>query len=123
MQIIRGKVIKGEQIGEKLGFPTANLSRRVLVGKRLGNGVYTALVKFNHKKKWALVIIGVPGIKKQPQGKVEVYILNFKGNLYGKFLLIEVYKKLRPIKKYIDAKSLNMQIRKDIQQARKSFME
>ncbi|MCH7492700.1 riboflavin kinase [Patescibacteria group bacterium] len=121
MQFIRGKVIKGEQIGKQLGFPTANLSRRVLIGKRLGHGVYTALVRFNHNKKLALVIIGVPGIKKQPQGKVEVYILNFRGNLYGKFLLIEVYKKLRPIKKYTDAKSLDIQIRKDIQQARNFF--
>ncbi|MDP2685551.1 MAG: riboflavin kinase, partial [bacterium] len=42
MEVIKGKVIHGENIGQKQGYPTANLSRRVLVNKKISKGVYIA---------------------------------------------------------------------------------
>ena len=119
MAYIIGKVIKGEKIGEKQGYPTANLSRQVLVGKKLTRGVYIAKAKIATKWHKALVVIGVPGVKVQKKGKVEVYLLDYKGNLYGKTVIAKVYKKLRGIKKYRNKEVLLRQIHRDVQRARK----
>lgn len=121
MAYIIGKVVKGEGIGEKQGYPTANLSRQVLVGKKLTRGVYIAKAKIEAKWYKALVVIGVPGVKIQKKGKVEVYLLDYRGNLYGETVMAKVHKKLRKIKKYKNQKDLLKQIHRDVQRARKYF--
>jgi len=121
MAYIIGKVIKGESIGKKQGYPTANLSRQVLVGKKLTRGVYIAKAKIAAKWYKALVVIGVLGVKVQKKGKVEVYLLDYQGNLYGKTIIAKVHKKLRGIKKYKNQKVLLRQIHRDVQRAREYF--
>lgn len=118
MAYIIGKVVKGEGIGERQGYPTANLSSQVLVGKRLPRGVYVARAKLAAKWHKALMVIGVPGVRVQKKGKVEVYLLDYQGRLYGRKIVVKVLKRLRKIKKYGHHKDLIKQIRKDIQQAR-----
>jgi len=121
MKIIKGTVIHGDKIGKKQGYPTANLSRRVLIYKKLNKGVYVATVELKKRTYKALLVIGIPGIKKQKKGKVEVYLLNYQGNLYNKKLVVRVYKKLRGIKYYKHKVALKKQIYKDIQAAKKYF--
>jgi len=114
MEILKGKVIKGENIGEKQGYPTANLSRRVLNNKNITNGVYIAATIYNNRKYKTILIIGVPGIKKQKKGKVEILFLNFKKNIYGKNILAQPLTKIRPLKFYSDHNKLIARIEKDI---------
>jgi len=119
--IISGRVIHGEKIGKKLGYPTANLSRRALARKRFKNGVYAAEVELKKRVYKALLVIGVLGIKKPKKGKVEVYLLNYHGNLYNKKLVVRVCRRLRGIKYYKSEEALKKQIRQDIQRAKKYF--
>lgn len=114
MRVLKGKVIKGENIGKKQGYPTANLSRRVLIGKNLSPGVYIACATMGRRDYQALVIIGVPSKKDPQQGKVEVFFLDFKGNLYGKYIFVKIFKKIRPLKFYQDHEKLLNRIRRDI---------
>lgn len=121
MAHIIGRVIRGDNIGGKQGYPTANLSRRVLVGKRLARGVYVAEAKLAEKWHQALVIIGVPGVQKKSKGKVEVYFIGYGGKLYGKRICVKVLKRLRKIKQFKRQQDLIKQIRQDIGQAKKYF--
>lgn len=121
MQIIKGKVIRGEKIGEKQGYPTANLSSRVLDKKRLTKGVYFVKAEVGKRQFQALLIVGVPGFRIQPKGKVEIYFLDFRGRLYGKVVRVVIYKRLRRLVFYKDRGKLLVRIRKDIKLARQYF--
>jgi len=121
VESIKGKVIRGENIGNKQGYPTANLSGRVLVNKKINKGVYIAETLLNNEKYKSILIIGVPGIKKFKKGKVEIYLLNYRGNLYGKSISVQLIKKIRPLVFYQDHNKLLSQIRKDISIAKDYF--
>lgn len=121
MRIIEGTVIRGEKIGKKLGYPTANLSRRVFGRRKMSNGVYAAQAVYRQKVYQALAVVGVRGAQRFLKGKVEVYLLNFRGSLYGKELVVKVYKKLRGIIRYSSEAALKKRIRRDIQQVKKYF--
>ncbi|MDP2684488.1 MAG: riboflavin kinase [bacterium] len=121
MESLKGNVIHGENIGQKQGYPTANLSRRVLVNKKISKGVYIAETIYNNKKYKSIFIIGVPGEKKQKAGKVEIFFLNFKGNLYGKKITIRLIKKIRPLVYSKDHSKLLDRIKKDIIVAKNYF--
>lgn len=118
---ISGKVIRGENIGEKQGYPTANLSPSVLRNKKIGSGVYIAKTKLKNKWYRSILIIGVPGVKIQKKGKVESYLLDYNQQIYGCQLVIEVVKKIRPIKKYKNIPALITRIKKDISVVRDYF--
>lgn len=119
MRVIKGTVIKGEKIGRRLGYPTANLSRRVF-GKRLAaHGVYAAEAVYGQKTYKALVVVGMPGSTRRIKGKVEVYLLNFRGNLYGRRLTVSMYQKLRGLRKFSKVSALKDRIRRDIRQVKR----
>ncbi|MDO8590751.1 MAG: riboflavin kinase [bacterium] len=119
--IIEGKVIKGDNYGKKLGFPTANLDRKQFVKDKmkLPLGVYAGVVFLHHLKKIrkAAIVIGPLDKKKLP--KIEAHILGFKGRLYGKKLTLYLYKFLRPFQTFKTKKLLIAQIKKDVQQVEK----
>jgi FAD synthase len=115
---LSGKVIRGDGYGKTLGFPTANIDRRDFVRKKLKIklGIYAGCVTYklktkNYKLK-AGIVIGPLDSRHLP--KIEAHILNFKGNLYGKKIIIQLQKYLRPFKKYKNILELKKQIQKDI---------
>jgi riboflavin kinase/FMN adenylyltransferase len=119
---ISGKVINGEKYGRKLGFPTANLDRRQFVRNKLKVrlGVYAGYVEINvgiGKKYKGAIIIGP--LDKTGLPKLEAHLLNFKGNLYGKKLIISLGKFIRPFKKFKNEAELKKQIKKDIIEIKK----
>lgn len=121
MEVIKGRVIRGENIGEKQGYPTANLSPKLLRGKKISKGVYFAIAEVNNKIYPALVIVGVPGYKIQKKGKLEVYFLGLKKNIYKKFVKLKLLKKLRSLLITNDRKKIISRIRKDIRAAKDFF--
>jgi len=121
MKILTGKVIHGENIGEKQGYPTANLSPRVLINKKLDKGVYISKTTVGNKKCPSLLIIGVPGVKIQKEGKVEVYILNSRDRIYSRKIKVEIVKKLRPLVFYKNRRRLLAQIKKDEKTTKQYF--
>ena len=116
---IIGKVIKGRQLGKKIGFPTANIDiNNYVVAKP---GVYAVRVKKQNSKKF---IKGIANLGYRPtfnQKKIllEVHLFNFSGNLYNKYLTVNFVKFIRKEKKFRDLNQLKKQIKIDLQKAKK----
>jgi riboflavin kinase/FMN adenylyltransferase len=114
---ISGRVIAGDGVGRKLGFPTANLDAAGLVLPP--NGVYLGLAKIGKKSRPAALNIGHrPTLQNpNPQLRVEAHLLDFTGDLYGRELEIEIGEKLRDEKKFASLDELKVQISRDVDEA------
>lgn len=111
---ISGKVIKGDGYGKKIGYPTINLDRRnFLKIKPIPRfGVYSGEVFIENKIYRAGIIIGP--LDKNGKPKIEAHLLSFKGNLYGKKVILKTKKFLRVFKNFKTEGELIKQIDKDI---------
>ena len=114
-----GLVMKGDQLGRKLGFPTANLDVRGMAIPP--TGVYAAHVR-THR---AVVNIGYrPTVgSTTPELRVEAHLLDFKGDLYGEELEVSFVARLREETKFPSLDALKAQIAADIEKARRLFDE
>lgn len=111
---IYGKIVKGDSIGKKLGYPTANLEN--YLGIKPPGGVYGCYVVFQGRR-----FQGVANIGKKPtfggeRELVEVHIIepSFDEILYGKNIKIEFLFKVRDEHKFSTPEELSLQIAKDI---------
>ena len=116
---ISGRVITGDGVGRKLGFPTANLDAAGLVLPP--NGVYLGLAKIKEKSRPVALNIGFrPTLATGgPQLRVEAHLLDFTGDLYGQELEIEIGEKLRDERKFGSLEELKAQIARDVAGAKK----
>lgn len=112
-----GKVIHGDKLGRKLGFPTANLA---LKRRQLPlTGVFAATVTGGGLVQWPAV--ANLGSRPTVDGRLlrfEVHLLDYQGNLYGKELDVELCQPLRSEQKFDGLDALVAQIGRDIDQAR-----
>jgi riboflavin kinase/FMN adenylyltransferase len=118
---ISGRVVAGDGVGRKLGFPTANLDAAGLVLPP--NGVYIGLAKIGDKPQPVALNIGFrPTLATDgPQLRVEAHLLDFSGDLYGQELEIEIGEKLRDERKFGSLEELKAQIARDVAEARTKF--
>jgi riboflavin kinase/FMN adenylyltransferase len=118
---IEGTVVKGKQIGKKLGFPTANL--KVDPTKILPSGVYAVVVEINGIQYFGVCNIGFrPTIEYGVKNKIaEVHILDFNMDIYGKKIIVKFVDKIRNEKKFAGLQLLKEQIKRDITTAKKIF--
>ncbi|WP_254056360.1 bifunctional riboflavin kinase/FAD synthetase [Buchnera aphidicola] len=120
---ITGKVIHGDQIARTLDFPTANV--RINEKHLLSNGVYAVKIKYSIKK-YCLGISNI-GIKptfiknKQNTRLLEVHLFNKNIDLYGKYIEIFIYKKIRDEKIFSSRTELKNQIYQDIIKVKEYF--
>ena len=117
---VNGRVVHGNNLGKDLGFPTANiyLTQR----KLLLRGVFA--VKIHGIAKEQLYGVANMGLRPTFGGQhemLEVYIFNFAKNIYGKRITVEFYQKIRAEKKFPTVKELQLQIAKDLLQAKEMF--
>ena len=112
---ISGKVVAGEKIGRRLGFPTANLDRRQFVRsrQRIKLGVWAGRAVLPEGKTFKAGIVIGP-LDKRGLPKIEAHLLGFNGNLYGQRLRLVFGLYLRPFKKFVNEQVLQKQIAKDI---------
>jgi len=114
---ISGQIGPGAERGRTLGFPTANLS--VDPGKALPpDGVYVTWAYINGRVHPSVTNIGLRPTFGDGQRNVEVYLLDFQGDLYGQELRIELVERLRGEKRFASAEELKAQIASDVDQAR-----
>ena len=108
-----GIVVKGDQLGRQLGYPTANLEYTDPDKLRLAHGVYAVYVTIEGKQLKGMLSIGnrptIPGSKEV----VEVNIFNWSEDIYGKPIRITVLKYLRPQEKYSNLEELKDQLKQD----------
>ena len=118
---ISGSVIPGDQLGHKLGFPTANLD---LAGFVLPpDGVYAARVIVDGATYQSVLNIGTrPTVKTgKHERRFEVHLLEFDGDLYGQELEVEFVARLRDEMKFESLDALKAQIAADISAATNCF--
>ncbi|PYJ58841.1 MAG: hypothetical protein DME24_14785 [Verrucomicrobia bacterium] len=118
---LAGRVIRGDQLGRQLGFPTANLEFAGLVVPP--NGVYAAHALVAGRQYRAVVNIGLRPTLQNParQLQIEVHLLDFSGDLYDQELGIAFMGKLRGEHRFPSLEALRKQIERDIQAAHALF--
>jgi riboflavin kinase/FMN adenylyltransferase len=109
---IEGEVVKGEQRGRKIGFPTCNIKWDFYALPKLG--VYSVQVESKNFKKKGIANIGYRPTFKGKTLLLEVNIFGIKENLYKKILKVSFIKFIRPEKKFKNINELKNQIKKDI---------
>lgn len=112
---IKGKVVHGDKIGRILGFPTANIEISNPNKLIPASGVYAVKIKIeNHLYKGALSIGYRETVFDNSKLTIEVFILDFDGDLYNKELDIIFVDFIRPQIKYDNWDLLKEQIEKDV---------
>jgi riboflavin kinase / FMN adenylyltransferase len=113
---VKGKVIKGEKRGRKIGFPTCNVRLNNYIVPRLG--VYAVRVKGLKFYKKGIANIGFRPTFNGKNLLLETNIFGINKNLYNKEISISFRKFIRPEKKFKDLEHLKKQIKIDIKKAK-----
>ena len=114
---LRGVVVEGDRRGRELGFPTANLALddSMLSPK---HGIYATWARFQGEKRPSATSIGVrPTFGGGPRF-VEVYVMDFDGDLYGETLDVEFVRLLRDEQYFESVSGLVRQMERDVEEAR-----
>ena len=118
---ISGRVVRGDGLGRQLGFPTAN-------------------VRMNHNRPplWGIFAVEVTGaadrvlrgvaslgvrptVKQAAVPVLEVYLLDFSADIYGRHVRVDFLHKFRDEQKFADLAALTVQISRDVEDARAFF--
>jgi riboflavin kinase/FMN adenylyltransferase len=111
--VLRGRVVRGQRVGRKLGFPTANVKLKPSakpprgVWKVLGRGTTLG-------ERLGACNIGVRPTLGGLKLVVEVHFPGFKGNLYGRTLSLALLSKIRAERRFPSLAALRAQIRRDV---------
>jgi riboflavin kinase/FMN adenylyltransferase len=118
---IYGEVIHGEQRGQKLGFPTANIQPGITLA--LPNGVYVSKILYAEKIHFGVTNVGNRPTFGENTITVETWLFDFDEDIYGKDLEVIPLFQLRPEKKFSSMEDLQNQIKQDIETARHYLSE
>lgn len=114
--VISGQVVHGRQIGSKLGFPTANITtRNELIPP---DGVYAVMVAVDGTLLQGACSIGTNPTFGQGERTIEVFLLDFTGQLYDREIAICFVQRLREMRKFFDIEELIRTIEGDIAMTR-----
>lgn len=114
---IEGVVVRGDQRGRQLGFPTANLlceSRAAIPA----DGVYAAWLVRRGRREMAAVSIGTNPTFSGRERRVEAFVLDFDEDLYGERVSLDFVAHLREMRRYDALEPLIAQITQDVADTR-----
>jgi riboflavin kinase/FMN adenylyltransferase len=116
-----GRVVRGDGLGRKLGFPTANI--QIKHNRPPLTGIFVVQLSGVRKEPLrAVASLGVrPTVRQQGAPTLEVHVLDFEGDLYGRHARVEFLHKLRDEEKYADLATLTRQIALDVENSRTFF--
>ena len=117
---ITGKVVKGHQLGAKMGFPTANIDLRN-VHKILPRDASYAVRVLHHDQAYAgMAYIGRrPTVSTEGERTLEIHLLHFDGNLYGHTISVQFIQQLRPERRFHSLSELEQALRHDLEETEK----
>ncbi len=114
---LTGTVVVGDQRGRTLGFPTANID--VYPGLLWpGDGIYATWAHFGGRRYLSATSIGVRPTFGLTQRLVEVYVMDFSGDLYGQSMTVEFVEKVRNQETFADIDALISRIDQDVMESR-----
>jgi riboflavin kinase/FMN adenylyltransferase len=116
---LHGPVVRGVERGKVIGFPTANIA----VGPGMALPAFGVYATLAYVDVGGVVRKSVTNIGRRPtfdngERTVEVYIMDFDADIYGRELRIDVLKRLRGETRFSDPQELVEQIRRDVAGAR-----
>lgn len=116
--VVRGEVAVGDRRGRTIGFPTANV---VPAPVQLipASGVYAGFAWVDDKEYPACTNVGVAPTFQRGESKVEAYLLDFDGDLYGKVVDVSFVERIRAEKRFSAIDELKAQIVRDVEEARR----
>jgi riboflavin kinase/FMN adenylyltransferase len=118
---LHGTVGIGERRGRTLGFPTANLERLETLAP--GNGVYAVRVPLEGRTWPGAANVGPNPTFGEDARKVEVHLIGFAGDLYGRPLAVDFVERLRDTRPFAGVAELREQLQRDVEQARQLVAE
>ena len=118
---ISGRVVHGDGVGKKLGYPTANIQMKH--NRPPLSGIFVVEV---HAADFGVLrgvaSLGIrPTLKHDAKPVLEVHLFEFEQNIYGKTLRVEFLQKRRDEEKFPDLDALTRQIALDVEHAKKWF--
>jgi riboflavin kinase/FMN adenylyltransferase len=114
---LRGKVVAGARRGKALGFPTANLEmdRQQALPP---DGVYAGWACVNGNSHPAMTNVGTNPTFGDATRKVEVYMADFNGDLYGRELRVDFVARLRDEERFESSEALQRQMAEDVRRGK-----
>jgi riboflavin kinase / FMN adenylyltransferase len=117
---VEGRVVRGQERGRTLGFPTANLRPQNRVIPR--QGVYVTATLIEGAWRRSITNVGTrPTFERAAEPSVETYVINWSGDLYGDVLRVRFLYRLRDEKRFASVEDLKRQIAHDQSRADKYF--
>ena len=111
--MLSGIVVKGNQLGRTIGFPTANIlisENYKLIPK---NGVYIVTAIVNNQTIFGMMNIGIKPTLGDNVPTIEVHLLNFSEDIYGQKIQVNVIERLRDEQKFESFEALKLQLEMD----------
>lgn len=115
-----GRVVKGDQRGRTIGFPTANLQCDDADQLLPAPGVYAARCRFDDQSHLAALSVGTKPTFEGDAIAIEAHLLDFAGDLYGKPMTIELLAWVRDQQKFPGVDVLKAQLARDVEAVRHS---
>jgi riboflavin kinase/FMN adenylyltransferase len=113
---LRGIVGTGQRRGQTLGFPTANIEQ--IESLVPGNGVYAVRALYEGRAWPAAANVGPNPTFGEQARKLEVHLIGFEGQLYGRELAVEFVERLRDTRPFAGVEQLVRQLHADVDHAR-----
>ena len=110
---LEGVVIKGDQRGRQLGFPTANIQVNTPHKLIPADGSYAVLVSIDGILHKGMLNIGFRPTVDGDTRSIEVNIFNFDEDIYGRQIVVQFIKRIRPEMKFADLEALKEQLLTD----------
>ncbi len=122
---LHGTVVEGQKLGRKIEFPTANLETSDADKIVPGYGVYAVQVKIQEKTYEGMLNIGSrPTVNHNADHRsIEVNIFEFDEDIYGQFIEVVFYQKLREEQKFPSLDALKEQLFRDKTETKEFFRE
>lgn len=111
--ILTGTVVKGRQLGQKMGYPTANLYIKEDYKLIPKSGIYIVNSLLDGKPHYGMMSIGTNPTVGGKEQTIETYFFDWDKNLYGEKLEIQVLKRIRDEKKFESTEELVSQMKED----------
>ena len=115
---VTGKVIRGNQLGRKLGYPTANISIGNESDYHSLTGVYAVKIHLGDQILEGMANIGFRPTLDEPSFTIEVHCFDYEETIYGETITIEFLKHIREEKHFATLDALKKKMQEDEKMAR-----